>query len=97
MKKTIIIIAAVLAVSPAFAARKPQKQVVFASSIHCAACARKVQENIAFEKGVKDLKVSVEQKTISVSFDPAKTDTSRLSAAVRKLGYKTRVIEYKDL
>ena len=57
-------------------------QVVFASTIHCANCGKKVQENIAFEKGVKDLAVDVEGKTITVTFNPAKTDTIKYEAVV---------------
>ncbi|MBR5905780.1 MAG: heavy-metal-associated domain-containing protein [Bacteroidales bacterium] len=70
-------------------------QVVFATSIHCANCGKKVQENIAFEKGVKDLKVDVPSKTVTVTFNPAKTDTLKLKKAINKLGYSADVIEYK--
>ena len=70
-------------------------QVVFASTIHCANCGKKVQENIAFEKGVKDLAVDVEGKTITVTFNPAKTDTLKLKKAINKLGYEAVIIDYK--
>lgn len=70
-------------------------QVVFATSIHCANCGKKVQENIAFEKGVKDLKVDVPGKTVTVTFNPAKTDTLKLKKALNKLGYEAEVIDYK--
>lgn len=72
-------------------------QVVFVSNIHCANCGRKVQDNIAFEKGVKDLKVDVEGKTITVVFNPAKTDTLKLKKAINKLGYTADVIEYNTV
>ena len=36
------------------------KEVTFLVHLHCANCVKKVQENIAFEKGVKDLKVTLE-------------------------------------
>lgn len=72
-------------------------QVVFASTIHCETCGKKVQENIAFEKGVKDLKVDVPGKTITVVFNPAKTDTTTLKKAIRKLGYEAEVIDYKTI
>ena len=72
-------------------------QVVFASNIHCANCSRKVQDNIAFEKGVKDLKVDVEGKTITVVFNPAKTDTLKLKKAINKLGYTADVIDYNTV
>ena len=70
-------------------------QVVFATSIHCANCGKKVQENISFEKGVKDLKVSVPDKTVTVVFNDAKTDTLKLKAALKKLGYSAEVVDYK--
>ncbi len=70
-------------------------QVVFATSIHCANCGKKVQENIAFEKGVKDLKVDVPGKTVTVTFNPAKTDTLKLKKALNKLGYEAEVIDFK--
>lgn len=68
--------------------------VVYATNLHCAKCAGKIEENIAFEKGVKDLKVSVEDKTVSVTFDAAKTDTLKLGNAIRHLGYSAKVISY---
>lgn len=70
-------------------------QVVFATSIHCDKCGKKVQENIGFEKGVKDLKVDVPGKTVTVTFNPAKTDTLKLKAAINKLGYTAEIVEYK--
>lgn len=70
-------------------------QVVFATSIHCANCGKKVQENISFEKGVKDLKVDVPTKQVTVTFNTAKTDTTKLKKAINKLGYSAEVVEYK--
>lgn len=68
--------------------KKELKTVTFKSNLHCANCAKKVQENIAFEKGVKDLKVSVENQTIVVTYDATKTSEEKLAAAIKKLGYK---------
>ena len=70
-------------------------QVVFATSIHCANCGKKVQENISFEKGVKDLKIDVPTKMVTVTFNTAKTDTTKLKKAINKLGYSAEVVEYK--
>lgn len=63
------------------------KTVTFSSNIHCANCAKKVKENISFEKGVTALEVSVEQKRITISYNAAKTSPEKLAAAIRKLGY----------
>ena len=72
-------------------------QVVFATSIHCANCGKKVQENISFEKGVKDLKVDVPTKQVTITFNPTKTDTVKLKKAINKLGYDAVVVDYKTL
>ncbi len=74
--------------------RKKVETVTFDTNLHCKNCVKKVQENIAFEKGVKDLEVSLEKQTITVKYDPAKTSADSLAAAVRKLGYNAET--HKD-
>jgi len=75
---------------------KPEKRkVVFSSNVDCVDCEKKVKENIAFEKGVKDLSVDIEKETVTIVFDQSKTDTLKLSKAIRKLGYEAKVIEYE--
>ena len=63
------------------------KEVVFHAHLHCNSCVKKVQENIAFEKGVKDLKVSLDDQTVALKYDAAKTSEATLKAAIEKLGY----------
>ncbi len=71
------------------------KTVVFATHLHCKNCVKKVQENISFEKGVKDLKVDLEAQTITVTYDPSKTDEATLAKAINKLGYKAEAVVAK--
>lgn len=63
------------------------KEVTFNVHLHCENCVKKVQENIAFEKGVKDLHVCLDDQTVSVKYDAAKTSEETLKAAIEKLGY----------
>lgn len=97
MKKLALTIAIVLmAVSAAFAGPKKEiRTVTFESNLHCKECVRKVQENIAFEKGVKSLDVSLENKKITVGYDASKTSPEALKAAIEKLGF-TAVACHKD-
>ena len=67
------------------------RTVTFTSNLHCSNCAKKVKENIAFEKGVKALEVSVENHSIKISYDASKTDVEKLAAAIRKLGYSAEL------
>ena len=62
------------------------KEVNFHVHLHCANCVKKVQDNIAFEKGVKDLHVTTH--SIKIKYDAAKTSEAVLRGAIEKLGYK---------
>lgn len=67
--------------------KKETKTVTFNVGLHCQNCVKKVKENISFEKGVKALDVNLEKKTVTVTYDPAKTDEATLKKAIEKLGY----------
>lgn len=93
MNRIITLIAAIIvAFSPisAYAAKpKPTKAtVVYSTNLHCQNCAKKINENIAFEKGVTDLKVDLEKQTITITYDMSKTSKENLAKAIEKLGYK---------
>ena len=61
------------------------KTVVFVTNMHCQKCVNKVNDNIAFEKGVKDM------KTITIKYDASKTSVEKLATAINKLGYTAEV------
>ena len=46
-----------------------------------------MQENIAFEKGVKGLRVCLEDQIVELKYDSSKTSEETLKAAIEKLGY----------
>ena len=103
MKKAFFTIASALVImtSADCLAAKPKdqkkQQVKYVTTLHCEKCAAKISENVSFEKGVKDLKTNVEDKTVTIVFDPAKTDTLKLADAIRKLGYKAKVEEFSEV
>ena len=71
---------------PAKKAKGELKEVTFNVHLHCASCVKKVQENLSYEKGVKDLKVSLENQTVYVKFDASKNSEQALKAVLEKLG-----------
>lgn len=71
------------------------RTAVFKTHLHCENCVKKVQENIAFLKGVKDLKVSLEEQTVTVSFNASKTNSQTLASEIMKLGYPAKLLEEK--
>lgn len=73
--------------------KKELKEVTFSVSMHCGKCVAKITENISFEKGVKDLKVSLDQHTVWIKYDVSKTSWQTLKSAVEKLGYEVSVLQ----
>lgn len=71
---------------PAKKAKAEIKEVTFSVHLHCNNCVKKVQENIAFEKGVKDLHVCLGDQIISIKYNASKTNEETLKNAIVKLG-----------
>ena len=69
---------------PSKKAKAEIRDAHFHVHLHCANCVKKVQENIAFEKGVK---VSLEDQTVDIKYDASKTSEEALKAAIEALGY----------
>ena len=66
------------------------KEVTFVVDFDCENCAKKIRENVSFEKGVKDLKVTLEDKTVALKYDAAKTTETALKTSIEKLGYPVK-------
>lgn len=99
MKRTLIIIMAALMAMPviSMADNKPAKkkkgeikEVTFVVDFDCENCAKKIRENVSFEKGVKGLEISVEDKTVALKYDAAKTSEPVLKDAIEELGYPVK-------
>ena len=63
------------------------KEVTFVVDFDCENCAKKIRENVSFEKGVKDLKITVADKTVALKYDASKTTEEKLKTSIEKLGY----------
>jgi len=69
------------------------KDVSFNVNLHCDACKEKISKHLAYEKGVKSFNVNLEEKMVSLKFDPAKTNAETLSKSIAKLGYTVTVAQ----
>ena len=90
MKRIISLTITVLLSMGLMAADKRQT-VIFDVDLHCQGCITKIEKNIAFERGVKDLVCDLDEKTVTVTYDPAKTDIKRLKAAFAKINKPAKV------
>lgn len=63
-------------------------KVVFSVEMDCEKCQKKIEKNIAFEKGVKAILVKLPEDKVEVTYDDAKTDVAKLQKGFDKIGYK---------
>ena len=77
------------------AAGKKIVTTVFVTDIDCEHCAKKINNSIPFEKGVKEVKVDVPTKTVTVTYDAAKTSDATLLKAFKKIKVAAEVAPAK--
>lgn len=73
--------------------KKKVETIEIQSSVVCGMCEERVIENMAFEKGVKDVKVDLETKMITIEYKTNKTDEETLKKAITKIGYDADEME----
>lgn len=70
---------------------KNKETIVYDVSMHCENCKKKIERSIAYEKGVSNMKVDLDSKTVKIEYQPNKTDTIKLKKALQDLGYDVNV------
>ena len=66
---------------------KKTVKVTYKVNIHCKNCVNKLTDKLSFLKGVEDLKISLDDKTVTIFYNPAKTDESAFVKVIEKSGY----------
>ena len=61
------------------------------TNMECENCVKKIEKNIAFEKGVTDLKCDLKTHTVEVTYNTEKTTEKKLIAAFKKINYNAEV------
>ena len=67
------------------------KTTVFVTDIDCEGCAKKITNSIPFVKGVKDVKVDVPTKKVTVTYYTTKSNDAALIKAFTKIKVKAEV------
>ncbi len=62
--------------------------IIFNVPMDCHLCQQKIEKNIAFERGVKAMKVLLEKQTVEITFDVRRTNVEKLQQAFKKIGYE---------
>jgi len=78
-------------------AKTPKTEtVVFSVKMDCESCLNKIKKQLAYEKGVKDLYLSLADDIVAIKFTPAKTDKEKLMAVIKKLEFEVTEIQSKE-
>ena len=87
MKTKILLFLAALLTSLMAMAGPKNTEVFTLDHQMSAGCETKIMKNLPYEKGVSNVEVSLQENTITITFDPQKTDTQKLIAGFRKIGF----------
>ena len=99
MKKILLMCLVALLGVGAANAQKPKKgekksvTVEFMTSLDCEGCAKKINETLPYEKGVRDVKIDVPTKVVTVTYDPTKTNNETIIKAFAKVKIDASVKE----
>lgn len=67
------------------------KTTVFLTDVDCETCAKKIDNSLPFQKGVKEVKVDVPTRKVTVTFDSTKTNEEALIKAFKKIKINAEV------
>ena len=60
--------------------------------MHCESCENKIKKNLRFESGVKKIETNLKEQTVTVTYDASKTNVEKIQAAMKEIGYDTKVV-----
>lgn len=91
MKKIATLLVMFLTVCVMYAADKV-KTVFTLDHQMAKTCETKIKTNLRYEKGVKDIVVSLKDNTITITYQPDKTSDAELLKAFKKIGFNAMVV-----
>jgi periplasmic mercuric ion binding protein len=62
-------------------------EIKIKTSAVCGMCKDRIEQGLAFEKGIKDVSLDVETKIATVKYNPSKITPDEIRKAISKLGY----------
>ena len=91
MKTRILIAAIFMSMTSVFAQTKDndkkEETIEIKTSAICGMCKSTIEKALSKEAGVSKTKLEVKTKTVTVTFDPAKTSAEKIKKAITMSGY----------
>ena len=70
-----------------FAQSKKIETIKIKTSAMCTQCKDRIEQGMAFEKGVKDVVLDVESKVVTIKYNTKTTTSDELRKKISRLGY----------
>lgn len=67
--------------------QKKEETITIKTSAVCSMCKERLESNMAFEKGVKEVQLDIKTKNLTVTYKTSKTSPEKLKTAVTLIGY----------
>lgn len=74
-----------------FAADKATVCFTVNPNMVCQNCENKIKTNIRYEKGVKSIETSIDDQSVTIVYNPDKTNPEKIAKAFKKIGYTATV------
>ena len=89
IRKAILLTALVVFFTPAvtMAAGSAPVTIRIKTSSQCEMCKERIEEALAFERGVQGSDLDLETQIVTVSFKPKRTTPEKIRKAISKVGY----------
>lgn len=89
MKKVLVMMLFMVAVSLTAIVKAENTKAVFnvQPQMTSQSSENKIKTTIRFEKGVNEVVTDLQAQTVTVTYDPAKTDVEKLTEAFKNIGY----------
>jgi copper chaperone CopZ len=87
MRRITILLISVLLVPGALAQDRKLEEVKIKTSSQCGMCKERIEEALAFTKGVKKSELNLETQIVTVKYKKEKTSPEKIRKAISRAGY----------
>jgi periplasmic mercuric ion binding protein len=87
MKKSFLLLVFLLTAMFVFAEKPKPQTVKIKTSAICEMCKDRIERQMAFTKGVTLSELNLDDKVLTVTFLPKKTDVAKIKKAITEVGY----------
>jgi mercuric ion binding protein len=87
MRSKLLVVVILAFISTGIMAQSKVDSVKIQTSAQCGDCKYRIEEALAFEKGVKESELDLETKIVTVYYKSSKTNADKIKLALTKVGY----------